>query len=206
VGGSATILGVRRAATIAVFGLSLAAGCNPSADQCGGFCGASTICEADRCVVAPPPPSEAEPEAEEPKGKKRRRRRGGKRKDSAAHGSLPDKDGHIPRYRADRVEQIGEGSERLPDRKVRQELATIEPAFNRCLARASEVTDTALAGTVSFKVGIESSGKVWGINAKLPSSWGVDGLRACFRKAIFGHRFPRWDGPAMGVDYHFQVD
>lgn len=166
------------------------------------------MCEAGKCIVAPPE-AEAEPEPEEPEGnkrRKRRRRRGGGGDGAAANGRLPDKDGHIPRYRADRTETIGEGSERLSDRRVRQELAEAEPAFNRCLERASEVTDATLAGTVSFKLGIEPSGKVWGVNASLPKSWNVPGLKACFRKAVYAHRFPSWDGPSMGVDYHFQVD
>ncbi|MEM7156463.1 MAG: hypothetical protein AAF799_26665 [Myxococcota bacterium] len=193
----------------AVMGLSCAAlslACQPNQGDCGGFCGEGTVCEAGKCVVAPPE-AEPEPEAEEPEGNKRRKRkrkRGGG--STPASGRLPDKDGHIPRYRADRTESIGEGSERLSDRRVRQELGKAEPAFNRCLERASEVTDAALAGTVSFKLGIEPSGKVWGVNASLPKSWNVPGLKACFRKAVYAHRFPSWDGPSMGVDYHFQVD
>lgn len=201
---------MRRFALLVPLGLLASAGlgaCDRSTEDCGGFCGEGTVCEAGKCVVAPPPEPEAEPEDEEPKGKKRRRRRRkGGGDEATASGSLPDKDGHVPRYRGDRQEEIGEGSERLSDRKIRSELAKVEPAFNRCLARASEVTDATLAGTVSFKIGIEPTGKVWGVNASLPKSWGVPGLKACFRNAVYDHRFPSWDGPATGVDYHFQVD
>jgi hypothetical protein len=199
-----------RGSRVAVAGLAALLGCQPSTEDCGGFCGEGTVCEAGKCVVAPPPSTEPEPEPAPEDGKSRRRRRGKRRgggdDDAPAAGGLPDKDGHIPRYRADRDEQIGEGGERLSDRKVRQELSGLEPKFNDCLQRASAVTDAALTGTVSFQIGIEPSGKVWGINAKLPSSWDVPGLRACFRKVIWGHRFPSWSGPSMGVDYHFKVD
>ncbi|MCB9717779.1 MAG: hypothetical protein H6712_28280 [Myxococcales bacterium] len=180
--------------------------CDRSTEDCGGHCGAGTVCEADKCVVAPGPEPEAEPEPEEPSDKKRRRRRRKDGGDPATGGGLPDRDANVPRYRADRLEEIGEGSERISDRRIRQELAEIEPAFNRCLARASEVSDATLSGTVSFQIGIEPTGKVWGVNATLPSSWGVPGLKACFRNAVYEHRFPSWDGPATGVDYHFTVD
>ncbi|MCH9687061.1 MAG: hypothetical protein K0V04_36840 [Deltaproteobacteria bacterium] len=184
---------------------SAAIGCQSNPAACGGFCGEGTVCEAGRCIVAPLPEPEVEAEPEAKGGKKRRRK--GKRKGGrTAAGGLDDRDGHIPRYRAKRDEQIPEGSERLSDRKVRQQMRTLEPAFNRCLERASQVTDATLTGSVSFTVGIEPSGKVWGVNARLPSKWGVEGLRACFRKVVYGHRFPSWDGPSMGVDYHFQVD
>ncbi len=200
---------MRRVAPIVTLGLGLglSSGCPAPTENCAGMCGPGTVCEQGQCVVAPAAESEPEPEPE-PDTKKKRRRRGKRRSgdESSAKGGLDDKDGHIPRYRADRDEQIDEGGERMSDRKVRQELRGLEPDFNRCLSRASEVTDAALSGTVSFQIGIESSGKVWGVNAKLPSSWGVPGLRACFRKIIHGHRFPSWNGPAMGVDYHFKVD
>lgn len=197
---------MHRSETIALVVLALTAGCDRSAEDCGGFCGEGTVCQAGKCVVGSPEPlAEPEPEPEQASGKKRRRRKG-TGKDAPASGGLPDQDGHIPRYRADRDEQIGEGNERISDRRIRQELSTLEPAFNRCLARAAEVTDAALAGTVSFKIGIEPSGKVWGVNASLPSSWDVPGLRACFRTVVYEHRFPSWDGPATGVDYHFTVD
>lgn len=172
------------------------------------MCGPGTVCDGSKCVVAATPAlDDEEPEPEDAKGSERRRRRKKAPGNAApASGGLPDRDGHIPRFRADRLEQIGEGSERLSDRTIRQELSTIEPAFDRCLARASEVTDATLSGTVSFKIGIEPTGKVWGVNASLPKAWGVPGLRACFRTAIYDHRFPSWDGPATGVDYHFTVD
>ncbi len=194
------------ATLVAVGGLVCMGGCQPQDAQCGGYCGAGTVCEAGRCVVAPPSEPAAEPEPEPSGGKKRRGKKRRRKKGGDTATGLNDRDGHIPRYRANRTEQLGEGSERLSDRKVRQQMSTLEPAFNRCLERASQVTDVALTGTVSFTVGIEPSGKVWGVNARLPSSWGVSGLRACFRKVVFGHRFPSWDGPSMGVDYHFEVD
>lgn len=194
---------------ITITGLGGIVSCSPSSDDCGGFCGEGTVCESGRCIVAPAPEAETPAEPAPEDGKKKRRRRGKRRgggDGAVAAGGLSDKDGHIPRYRPDRDEQIGEGGERLGDRKVRQQLATLEPAFNRCLSRAAEVTDATLTGQVTFQIGIEPSGKVWGVNARLPGSWSVPGLRACFRKVIWGHRFPSWNGPSMGVDYHFKVD
>lgn len=182
-------------------------GCDRSTEDCAGRCGEGTRCESGKCVVAAAEQPEPEAKTDEAEPSERRRRRRGKRGGGGTQrGGLPDKDDHVPRYRADRSEQIGEGSQRLSDRTIRKELAEVEPAFNRCLARASEVTDTELSGTVSFKLGIEPSGKVWGVNASVPSSWGVPGLKACFRNAVYEHRFPSWDGPAAGVDYHFKVD
>lgn len=184
-------------------------GCAAPGGPCNNFCGAGTECRDNVCVVAkaqPEPQLDAEPEPDKKKRRRRRRRKGGGGDSSPAAGGLPYNDGAIPRYRADRLENIGEGTERLSDRRVRQELSTVEPDFNNCLSRASALTDAELSGQVTFQIGIEPSGKVWGVNARVPSSWDVPGLRACFRNAVYDHRFPSWDGQPMGVDYHFRVD
>jgi len=204
---------VRPAVPLVVACLGVGLGCPPSTEDCGGFCGPGTVCTEGRCVVQPEPEPEAEPEPESDAkaGNKRRRRRGrrgggGGDEDPPAAGGLDDRDGHIPRYRSDREEVLGEGGERPSDRSIRQQLSRLEPAFDRCLARAAAVTDTALSGTVTFQIGIEPSGKVWGVNARLPPAWDVPGLRACFRIVVFDHRFDGWSGPSMSVDYHFQVE
>lgn len=87
--------------------------CERSAEDCGGFCGDGTVCQAGKCVVAAvKAEAEVEVEAEEPRGKKKRRRKGGKdgAADEGGGAGLPDRDGHIPRYRADRDEAIGESA------------------------------------------------------------------------------------------------
>lgn len=187
------------------------AGCKPPG-ECGGFCGAGTRCEGDKCV--PDEPDEEPVVAEDDgkgKKKKRRRRRKGKRGDGGdgdggdAPAGLNVDDSHVPKYNPNRTETIGEGTERLSDRKVRQHLRKLEPKFNSCIERAAMATDDALTGVVYFNIGIEPTGKVWGVTVKAPAALKRHKVAACMRVAVYKTKFPSWNGPSMGVDYSFEV-
>ena len=187
-------------------------GCKP-AGECGGFCGPGTHCESGRCVPDLPDEPEAVVPADDDGKKKKKRRRGRKGKHGADDEGGGDglgeplavDDSRVPNYNPNRTETIGEGTERLPDREVRSHLRRLESKFNRCIEQASLSTNDEIKGTVDFTIGIEPSGKVWGVTAKAPAIMKKHGVVACLRVAIHKYRFPKWDGPSMGVDYSFDV-
>lgn len=119
----------------------------------------------------------------------------------------PVADGHIPRYdaKATTVLDPDAGSERLGDAAVRSELRGLEPAFNQCIADAVAGGVEVGSGRVDFVFGLTATGKVSGVTAKAPAAIRDTGVLGCLRKVVFDHRFPRYDGPPMGVDYSFEV-
>jgi hypothetical protein len=185
------------------------------AAPCDDRCGLGTECVEGKCVVKEAPPIDGTGAPEDDATPATGRRKGRRRRDgSAPSGDEPSDvarpvydDSSIPRYDPKRVQSIGEGagSERLSDRTVRQHLDRIEPAINRCIEELAAAGVDLGSGQVSFEIGIEPSGKVWGITATAPAALKASGVVACMRKKIHAHRFPSWDGPAMGVDYSFEV-
>lgn len=200
-----------RAMRLACVAVLLAVACSegsPGLAECYGVCGEGTRCESGRCVVAVPSPAPDEPAPDDEKrGRKgKRRARGVDGESDVASSYQPVSDKHIPAYDAKATTVLGDaGSERLDDTVVRKELREIEPAFNRCIADAAEAGVTVGNGRVDFVFGLTASGKVDGVNAKAPAAIRDAGIVPCLRKAIFDHRFPRYDGPPMGVDYSFEV-
>ena len=158
------------AAALALLGPSACA----AQGECGGHCGAGTHCEADKCVAnveaeAEEPAADAEPAPGKKRRKGRRKRRGGEDGDDEGgdegeHAGPPLRvdDSRVPKYNPNRTQEIPDGSERLSDRAVKQHMRSLEPAFNRCIEQAAMATDDTLAGTVSFTIGVEPTGKVWG--------------------------------------------
>ena len=185
------------------------------AAPCDDRCGSGTVCIDGKCVVAAiadASPTDAEVDADPQLRKKGRKRKGGKADDGetglVASGPAPVfDDSNVPRYDPDRTQAIGagDGSERLSDRTVQDHLAGLEPAFNRCIEQIVQAGVDVGTGNVAFEIGIEPTGKVWGVTARAPAKLKDSGAVACMRKAIHAHRFPKWDGPAMGVDYAFDV-
>jgi hypothetical protein len=189
--------------------LVLALACNdgPGAEACHGVCGEGTRCEAGRCIATAPSPEPPEPEPEAKKrGRKGKRRGAAGDSEGGASSYQPVSDRHIPAYDAKATTVIGDaGSERLDDAIVRKELRELEPGFDRCIADAVAGGVTVGNGRVDFVFGLTASGKVDGVNAKAPAAIRDAGIVPCLRKVIFEHRFPRYDGPPMGVDYSFEV-
>ncbi len=213
----------REAAIGLLVGLLLGAGGLYAVDRflidpggaCGGRCGAGTRCDGMACVVEPSeaPTEEVAPE-EEAKGKRRKGKRGrGKRgRDGDApvltQGPPVDDDGKVPRFKPLADETIGmdDGTERLSDRQIDAELAELDPAFQKCVKEASQRVDELGSGTVRYSFGVASSGKVTGVNVRAPANLKDAGIVPCVRLAVFGHRFPTYDGPTMKVKSSFSVD
>jgi hypothetical protein len=196
---------VRRLAL--AFALDLfACGDGPRAAECFGVCGAGTRCEAERCVAIaePPEPPPLEPD-DDARGRKGKRRAKTGASDAGAGTYEPVSDRHIPAYDPTKTTALGDGSERLDDTTVRKELRELEPAFDRCIADATAAGLTIASGRVDFVFGLTPTGKVDGVNAKAPAAIRDSGIVSCLRKVIFDHRFPRYDGPPMGVDYSFEI-
>ena len=57
---------------------------------------------------------------------------------------------------------------------------------------------------ISARVG--GDGKVLSVSASAPAAIRESGAIPCIRKAVYDHRFPSRDGPAMAVDLRFDVD
>jgi hypothetical protein len=187
--------------------------CAPADDRpCAGRCGTGTQCVADLCVVAA---VEAEPEAElesEPRARKKRRR--GASDDALSADDLRSDgappivdDSSVPRFRgdADQTIDLDSGSERLSDTAIDRELSALDGAFQECIrdgvARVGELG----SGRVSYEFGIGSDGRVTGVNATAPAHLVDAGIVPCVRRAVFRHRFPRFDGPTMSASSSFSI-
>lgn len=192
---------------------SLGCGDPEAAARCFDVCGAGTRCVSGRCEVVAEPEPEAAPEPTTKVGKRGRKRgRGDASPDedtapAAAGTYTPVSDRHIPRYDATATQVLDPdaGSERLDDAAVRRELKSLEPALDRCIADAVAGGVEIGSGRVDFVFGLTATGKVSGVTAKASSAIQHSGVVGCLRKVVFDHRFPKYDGPAMGVDYTFEI-
>lgn len=169
----------------------------PPAAECFGVCGQGTRCEAGRCVAIA-----VEPEPVDPKRARKGRRRG---RDGSDASWSPISDRDVPRYDPQADVELGDGSERPDDAAVKAELRALEPAFDRCIADAVAAGVTVGSGRVEFELGLTPTGKIAGVNAKAPAAIRDSGIVPCLRKVIFDHRFPKYDGPPMPVDYSFEI-
>ncbi len=190
-------------------GLLLLAACGdaPGAAECFGICGDGTHCVAGRCVAiaAAPEPVAVEPDDPKRGRKGKRRARGGEGEGDAVAAWSPISDRDVPRYDPKAQTALGEGSERPDDATVRAELRRLEPAFDRCIADAAAAGVTIGTGRVEFELGLTPTGKVAGVNAKAPPAIRESGVVPCLRKVIYDHRFPKYDGPPIPVDYSFEI-
>lgn len=184
-------------------------------DACWALCGEGTACVEGRCAIAAPEP-EAPAVAEDEGDSKRRRgrrRRGGRRGADGPAGDgdapfTPVNDSHVPQFSSAPVNlDKYEGSERLDDATVDREMNKLVPKFQRCVTAAAEASDEDLGrGTLRFKIRLGPEGKILGVSVTAPASLQVFGIVPCARKTVYDHRFPRYDGPPMQVDFSFDVD
>ncbi|MEE9382248.1 MAG: hypothetical protein V3V08_02400 [Nannocystaceae bacterium] len=177
--------------------------------DCGGKCGPGTLCQEGRCALAAAP-EETEQTKATPSKRKRRRKK--KRADHNSATDLPPfkpvNDSHVPRFNPNKTKTMDmDGSgERLSDRAVQAQLRRLEPRFNKCLEIAALHSEDELgSGDIDLMLGIASTGRVTGVNARAPSNLKVFGILPCVRKAVYAHRFPTFDGLEMGVEYSFSV-
>jgi hypothetical protein len=195
-------------------GLALGALLAPK-PECAGVCGDGTVCEQGVCIVAAAdePEEVVEELAEDDKGKRKSKRRRGKPGDdplepsTAGQGPPIDDDSGVPRFDANKDQTIGmaDGSERLSDSVVDRELAELDTQFNACVRDANERVDELGTGTVKYSLGVAGSGKVTGVNASAPGNLDAAGLVPCVRKAVYGHKFPVFNGPEMKLSSSFSV-
>jgi hypothetical protein len=185
--------------------------------DCGGVCGDGTVCEAGRCL---PSVAEAEPvddvDAPEPDGKRKRKRgrRGagasGDEANTLASDAGPpvDNDAHVPRFdpNADQSISMSDGSGRLSDGQIDRELAKLDSSFQACVRDGAARAPDLGSGTVKYSFGVDGKGKVTGVNASAPAKLAEAGIVPCVRKAVYGHKFPAFDGPQMKVSSSFSVD
>ncbi|PRQ04664.1 hypothetical protein ENSA5_05780 [Enhygromyxa salina] len=184
--------------------------------ECGGVCGEGTVCEAGSCRPAPlevPDEAVEEPEREGKKGKRRRGRRGKKgggddAELASGQGPALDDDSKVPRFDPNKDQNISmsDGSGRLSDSQIDRELAKLDGSFQACVRDGAARVDELGSGRVSYKFGVDGKGKVTGVNASAPAKLAAAGILPCVRKAIYGHKFPAFDGPEMKVSASFTVD
>ncbi len=183
--------------------------------ECGERCGEGTACVAGRCELAEIEPAiEA---SEEPSGKSKRKSRKGRSGSGSdqpenaagelASGPAWDDDSHVPRFDADADQVIGmsDGSGRLSDAQINDELAELDGDFQACVRAANERVAELGTGKVSYSFGVAGSGKITGVNASAPPNLRDAGLIPCVRKTIYGHGFPKFEGPTMKASSSFAV-
>ncbi len=198
----------------AAFLAPLLSGCPPpNPATCGGFCGEGTKCVNARCVVAAEEAVEVTDE-DHGNGKRNRKRRRGRRGGGGVDADgkplpkfVPVDDSSVPRYDDNRGQTItnDSGTERLADRDVRKHMRNLEDRFNRCIATAADYADDLGTGQIAFDINVEPSGRVSGVSVQAPRNLRAFGIVPCMRVVVHRTRFPSWDGPAMRVEYSFQV-
>lgn len=202
---TATVLAAVGVAAYLVYGQGPA----PTED-CAGLCGAGTACVEGRCEVAPAEVDAAPDEPEKKKRRRGRRRRGAKgaSEEALAAGFEPVDDSHVPRFnpQAEQSMDMNSGTGRLSDRQVDSELAKLDSTFRGCVREAAKYADDLGSGTVKIKFGVDGEGKVTGVNVSAPANLAAWGIVPCTRKAVYGHRFPAFDGPIMRVESSYRVD
>ncbi len=207
-------------------GLALALGplaCNsPAPEACGGRCGPGTACVEDRCEALPG----AEPAAAEAPAKRGKRGKRGKRAagdgpaevagsetGAAGPGDAPlppfvaVDDRKIPEFSAGEPQALDmkAGSERLSEAVLDQHFTRVNPAIVACVTTASRYGEFG-SGSLKFKLRILPTGKVESVSVTAPASLKVWGIVPCARKAVFDHRFPAFDGPAIAVNFGVDVE
>ena len=186
---------------------------------CSGACGPGTECVADRCEAIAPPP------VEEPTGKRKRKPRRG-RKGAAAAGDaaggaepagepagealppfVPVDDSRVPQFSNAEPQALDmkAGTERLSESELDRHFAQVTPQIQRCVTTASAYGEIG-AGSLKFKLRVLPSGKVESVSLTAPASLRVWGIPGCARRAVYDHRFPSYDGAAMGVTFGVDID
>ncbi|MBA3545894.1 MAG: hypothetical protein H0T76_05370, partial [Nannocystis sp.] len=116
-------------------------------------------------------------------------------------------DRKIPEFSAGEPQTLDmkAGSERLSEQVLDQQFARVNPAIERCVTTASRYGEIG-SGGLKFKLRIMASGKVESVSVTAPASLRVWGIVPCARKAVFEHRFPAFDGPAIAVNFGVDID
>ncbi len=189
---------------------------------CGGLCGEGTECVADRCQ----PIAVAEPEPRKAPGTRGRKGKRTRTTDTAGAGgddaagpvdeaAAPDEapppfhpvdDSKIPQFKQldEQTLDLKAGSERLSESELDRHFAQVTPAIQRCVTTASAYEEIG-SGSLRFKLRVLPSGKVEGVTLTAPASLRVWGIPPCARKAVYEHRFPAFDGPAMVVSFGVDI-
>jgi hypothetical protein len=177
-------------------------------EDCGGACGEGTTCIEQRCEVAV---AEVVEQEDDKKGKKKRKRGRKKKGGSGGEGStelVRVNDSHVPRFNPKKAKVIeeGTGSERLSDRTIDRTLKKLDPKFQDCIKKAVMASDEDVkSGRVVYEFGIGPSGKVTGVNVRAPAHLKALGVDSCTRVAVYGLRFPSFDGLEMGAEGSFSI-
>ena len=204
-------MGVHRTCAVSLALLALACSPQPDASACFGVCGPNTRCDGKQCVASTTPtmPDEIARDDASPKRGRRGRKRAKKSERANHQPSELAEENPIPEYDANakRVIDLNEGDERLSDSVVNAHMRQLEPAFNKCIAEATERTEgSGVTGRLDLTFGIANTGRVESLSVRSTPNLRSTGLLPCVRGAVGRHRFPTFDGPTMSVDYSFAVD
>ncbi len=190
---------------------------------CSGACGPGTECVNDRCEAVAAPAVEAPPGKRKRKGKRGRRGAAGASAGDAAAGDAPDgveepagealppfvpvDDSRVPQFSNAEAQTLDmkAGTERLSESELDRHFAQVTPQIQRCVTTASAYGEIG-AGSLKFKLRVLPSGKVESVSLTAPASLRVWGIPSCARRAVYDHRFPSYDGAAMGVTFGVDID
>jgi hypothetical protein len=202
--------------------LSLTTGCKrgetTAPGECGGVCGDGTRCANGMCVVDY---LAACSSGMDDIGSLETDGEGGMRPPITDWGqckeelaSLPEyepiDDSGVPQFDLDAPRKLDmnatHGDEQLAEDAVNRNMREIEYALNECFSRSACYNEgTFPGGTMAFSFRLMSSGQVESVKVDAPEEMDIFSTIQCARKAIFDHRFPEYDGPAMTISYSVEL-
>ncbi len=212
-------------AMVGLFGLSLTTGCrggatnNPGDGECGGLCGDGTKCSDEgMCVVdylaacTPGGYDESDSMVDDGGDLQPPIDNWGQCQDDMA--SLPEfvpvDDSMVPQYDPNAPRKLdmngSMGEEQLAEDTINRHMREIEYSLNECFSRAACYNNGVFpGGAISFEFRIQGSGQVESVKVDAPTEMDIFSTIQCARKAIYEHKFPEYDGPAMTLSYGIEL-
>lgn len=207
-------------AVMGIIGLSLTTGCRGGATknpgECGGLCGDGTKCSDEGyCVVdylsaCTSDYDESDSSVDDGGDLRPPITDWGQCKEDIA--TLPEfvpvDDSHVPQYdpSAPRKLDMNAGEEQLAEDTVNRHMREIEYSLNECFSRTACYNNGVFpSGTIAFAFRLVGSGQVESVQVEAPAEMNIFSTVQCARKAIYEHKFPEYDGPAMTISYSVEL-
>jgi hypothetical protein len=132
-----------------------------------------------------------------------------------AEGKVPPKeklfdDRDIPEFNRGRARNTNYhvSNTRVQDIDLHEQLLGVQGRIFECIDLLACYDDEAQefpAGELEFQFELEPSGKVSAVSVKPSKSLEDPVVRACARRSLYEHEFPKWNGARMVVSYRIEI-